>query len=169
MDLKTLILLLPVIFMLHDFEEIIFFKSWLKRNRNELLRRFPAMAPKLLSHLESLSTPAFTFIVAEEFLLVSIVSLHAATTGYYQLWYGVFMGFSIHLIIHLIQWMIYRKYIPTMVTSVLMLPYCIYTFLKVNEWGIFKTGDKILWSVLGLIIIFINLLLMHKLISKQRK
>jgi hypothetical protein len=39
MDIKLLIALLPFVFMLHDFEEIIMFKPWLEKNRSEVGRR----------------------------------------------------------------------------------------------------------------------------------
>lgn len=32
-------MLLPVVFMLHEYEEIIMFRHWLDRNRDELKRR----------------------------------------------------------------------------------------------------------------------------------
>lgn len=39
--LETIVLLLPIVFMIHEYEEIIMFQNWLGNNRNELKRRFP--------------------------------------------------------------------------------------------------------------------------------
>ena len=164
MDLKILCFLLPVLFMIHDFEEIIFFKKWIKSNKPHLTRRFPNLALKLLPHLENLSTAAFCLAVAEEFILVSAVSLHAAYSENYLIWYGAFIGFSVHLLIHIIQWVIYRRYIPCIVTSVLILPYSIYTFNKINQWGIFNRHEQLTSGIIGLIIVIVNLVLIHKFI-----
>lgn len=40
-EIQILIALLPILFMVHDFEEIIMFEPWLAKNRAELKRRFP--------------------------------------------------------------------------------------------------------------------------------
>lgn len=39
--LELIMILLPIVFMIHEYEEIIMFKYWLGNNRNELKRRFP--------------------------------------------------------------------------------------------------------------------------------
>ena len=33
--LETIVLLLPIVFMIHEYEEIIMFQNWLGNNRNE--------------------------------------------------------------------------------------------------------------------------------------
>ncbi|MFT3947620.1 MAG: HXXEE domain-containing protein [Agriterribacter sp.] len=169
MDLKLLVLILPLVFMFHDFEEIIFFKKWFKNNKDNLLRRFPKIATKILPHFENISTASFSLAVAEEFILLSAISVYAVYNEIYLLWYGIFIGFFIHIIIHIIQWIIYRRYIPCIVTSFLVLPYCIYTFVKINEWEIFTVNEQVIWGLLGFIIIVLNLLLAHKLIANFDK
>ncbi|MGJ1204686.1 HXXEE domain-containing protein [Sphingobacterium lactis] len=165
MELKILVLIFPIIFMIHDFEEIIFFKKWILRNENELTRRFPKIANKLLPHFKNISTSSFALGVAEEFLIVSIISVFAIMNEDFKLWYGIFIGFFIHIIIHIIQWIIYRKYIPSIVTSFLVLPHCFYTLEKLNESKLLELNDKILWGVIGFVIVILNLLLVHKLIA----
>lgn len=169
MDLKILILALPIIFMIHDFEEIIFFKKWILNNENELNGRFPKIAKHLILHFKNISTSTFALGVAEEFLLVSIISFLAVYNFAFELWYGIFIGFFIHIIIHIIQWIAYRKYIPSIVTSFLVLPYCIYTLTEINELNILEISEKLFWGVIGFIIVVINLLLIHKLMVKFEK
>ena len=45
MNLPALALSLPLVFMLHDFEELIGAEPWLRANRAALLQRFPRFAP----------------------------------------------------------------------------------------------------------------------------
>ena len=40
-DLELIMLLLPVVFMVHEYEEIIMFRHWLDRNKDKLKREFP--------------------------------------------------------------------------------------------------------------------------------
>ena len=39
--INLIIMLLPFVFMVHDYEEIIMFRRWIDRNREELRKRFP--------------------------------------------------------------------------------------------------------------------------------
>lgn len=41
--LEKMMLLLPIVFMFHDFEEIIMFRWWLRKNRSQLQQRFPSV------------------------------------------------------------------------------------------------------------------------------
>ena len=99
MDLNTLVLILPLVFMIHDFEEIIFFKKWLSNNRNILIRRFPKVATRLLPHFENISTASFTLAVAEEFILISVLSIYTACNESYALWYFIIVVLNL-LILH---------------------------------------------------------------------
>lgn len=40
-DLEKLMLLLPIMFMLHEYEEVVMFKQWIFQNRENLKRHFP--------------------------------------------------------------------------------------------------------------------------------
>ena len=68
MDFKIIVWLLPIVFMIHDFEEIIFFKSWITKNKDYLSGIIPEFSKRLLFRLEKLSVPAFSLAVAEEFV-----------------------------------------------------------------------------------------------------
>ena len=74
MDLKFLVSIFPIVFMFHDFEEIIFFKTWLTKNKDLLQKKFPAVSKRILPHINKLSTAAFSLAVAEEFILLSIIT-----------------------------------------------------------------------------------------------
>lgn len=50
--LETIVLLLPIVFMIHEYEEIIMFQNWLGNNRNELKRRFPKFEQFLVLSLK---------------------------------------------------------------------------------------------------------------------
>jgi hypothetical protein len=152
MNTKLLITLLPLVFMLHDFEEIIMFKPWLEKNRAEIKRRFPRLDKILSKHHDHLSTSAFAVAVLHEFFIIAFITCVSLYFDSYQWWFGAFMAFSLHLIVHMVQWFIYGKYIPVIVTSILALPYCIYTlveFLKVTN----LTADQLgFWTIAGILL-----------------
>ena len=159
----TLIWLLPIIFMLHDFEEIIFFKSWINKNRDYLTKKFPKIATRFLPRLGNLSTPAFALAVAEEFILLSLITLGSVLFDNYFLWLAAFMGFFVHLLIHLGQWLVFKRYIPAIGTTFLALIYCIYTFYEIITTHIFQTSEIVLWTVVGFGLVGVNVIFAHKL------
>lgn len=77
-----LICLFPVVFMLHDFEEIIMQQRWMERNADELSRRFPVLRKQIMQ-LRELSTTGFAIAVAEEFIIISGVSVYAVLSQHY--------------------------------------------------------------------------------------
>ena len=149
MDIKLLIALLPAVFMLHDFEEIIMFEPWLKKNREEIRRRFPSLDKILSRNHDRLSTPAFAVAVLHEFLIIAVITYLSLYFDSYTWWFGAFAAFSLHLFVHIGQWIIFRKYVPVIVTSILALPYCGYAlieFLKVTD---LSAAQMAFWAGLG--------------------
>jgi len=163
MDFKIIVWLLPIIFMIHDFEEIIFFKSWITKNKDYLSRKFPKLSKRLLFRLENLSVPAFSLAVAEEFVILSIVTVLSVLYDSYLLWFGIFMGFFIHLLVHLIQWIALRRYIPAIYTSIASLLYCIFSLNYILKNKLFEINEIVIWSFIGFVIVVLNLIIAHKL------
>ena len=160
-------ILLPVVFMVHEYEEIVMFKSWLGNNRNELKRRFPRFERVLArrGHFDY-STATFAIGTAHEFVLISVISLSAVWLRAFQWWFAAFAGYSIHLIVHLAQWTIYRKYIPVIITTFLTLPYCVYAFVELEKTSILSPLQMFLWSVVGIILTVLSLLSVFFVMSK---
>jgi hypothetical protein len=162
-DFSTIVWLFPIVFMLHEFEEIIFFKPWIRKNGIYLSERFPWLAKRLLPRFESLSVPAFTVAVAEEFILLSIITALSVLFDDYLLWLGVFMGFFVHLLIHLGQWLMLRKYIPAIYTTIVSVIYCLFSLTYILKEKLFQGNDLLIWTFAGFGIVALNLILAHKL------
>lgn len=162
-DFKIVVWLLPIIFMIHDFEEIIFFKSWIIKNKLTLSQRFPKLAKRFLVRYENLSVQGFALAVLEEFILLSLITLLSVLFENYFLWLGIFMGFFIHLIIHFVQWLIFRKYIPAICTTIISLIYCVLSFRLILQESLFSASEITLWTIIGFLVVTANLLFAHKL------
>ena len=162
-ELKLIVSLFPIIFMLHEFEEIIGFKHWVTKDEAWIAKKYPKVA-KQISFYERLSVPAFALAVLEEFIIIGIVTVLALTLQWYNVWIAVFSGFSLHILIHIGQWMIVRKYIPIIITSLLSIPYII--------WGInsivhsFAIIEIVTCFIAGVFVAVLNLFFAHKLASK---
>ena len=99
---KFILLLFPIIFMIHEFEEIIMIEKWMNKNRSDFDRRFPRIAQRMNKFMD-IDTRNFSIIVAEEFFIVSILTITSVLTNNIIYWYCILTAFSIHLIIHFLQ------------------------------------------------------------------
>lgn len=154
-----IISLLPIVFMLHEFEELVFLKSWLERNKTWIGRKFPRFK-KALAGMSNLSPSAFALIVAEEFILVSLATVAALIFHVYYPWLAVLLAFSLHAAVHLVQGLALRRYVPIIATSILALAYGIYGIYIVSK--LFSTEEMLLCLLLGTIFMVANLWAMHR-------
>lgn len=162
-----LVWLFPLLFMIHDFEEIIFLRAWFINNRDYMSKRFPGIAKHIVPHMERVSTQAFSLGVAEEYIIISAVSVFSFTFNNYLVWFGLFFAFTLHLIVHLIQCVILRKYIPSAATAAAVLPYCFYTYAKTLEIAI--QPRMLASAALSVVFMLINLILIHRLMERFDK
>ncbi len=164
--IETLMWLLPIVFIIHDFEEIIMLKPWLRKNHETLQTRFPQLAARFLPHFETMSTSSFAFAVLEIFALLVILTTIAVEGSFYSFWAGILIGFFIHLLLHIAQFAVYRKYVPVVITSILGVPYCLYALYTLNGRHLLVWGQVIVWSLLAAAIITVSVPLAHRLAAK---
>jgi len=153
----NLMWLLPVVFMLHDFEEIIMIKPWLARSSAGLARRFPRLLRLLKSSTAKLSPSAFALIVAEEFIVISGLTWRAVATANLTLWLAVLIGFFLHLLLHVGQFIAARQYVPVILTSVPAACYCLYAAWRFNQLFPLNWSTILLWSLGMVAFIGINM------------
>lgn len=160
--MNNIMFLFPIFFMIHEFEEIIMLGKWKEKHLSDLYRRFPSIS-KRADDIMKIDVVNFSIIVAEEFLIVSALTVTSVLSGNVIYWFCCLSAFSVHLLIHLVQFMVWGKYIPAIVTTVLCLPYCI--------WALYETShmltheELILYAITGSVAGGINLLCMHKLVK----
>ncbi|MPL97422.1 hypothetical protein SDC9_43613 [bioreactor metagenome] len=159
-DIQVIIWLFPILFIFHDFEEIIFIQPWLSKNRYYLSVRFPTLSKKLLPHFDNITTSSFALGVAEEFILISIITVVSYIMNSHRLWAGLFIAFTLHLVIHCFQALIIRRYVPAIATSIICLPICIYIIKYIVQ--LFTLDTVVIYSILGFIIMVINLGIVHR-------
>ena len=143
--INLIIMLFLLVFMIHEYEEIIMFRRWIDRNREELRERFPKIESFFTRHgLFDYSTSTFAVGTGHEFILVSVVSFCSVWTGQF------------HLLMHIVQWIVYRKYVPVIITSLLTLPYCIYSFAEFLKVTVLSFPQLVLWAVIGIVLTILS-------------
>lgn len=156
-DIANLMWLLPVVFMLHDFEEIIMMQPWLARGLPAIQQRFPRLARLIAGSTGGLSQPAFALVVAEEFILISLLTWLAVTGSNLTLWLALLMGFFLHLLMHIGQFIAARAYVPVILTSLPAAAYCLYAAWQINQLYPIDWPKIWLWSAAMAAMIVINM------------
>jgi hypothetical protein len=127
-DINTLIWLFPVAFMLHDFEELIFFEPWLKKNASvvtgKLRGKVPGFVDKTFNSVAGKTTGQLAFLICLIFVLISVSAFVAATLEKYALLLIASSLFLVHGFLHLGQAILLRRYVPSLITALLVvIPY----------------------------------------------
>lgn len=142
--LKKLILFFPLIFLIHDIEEIITIEQL----------QLPIRLPFTISALEF--TIAFVFL----WMLVTVGCLYAVK-GRSFLWIkplpffsflvaGVFLANGIG---HVLQAIVFQKYVPGVITAVvLLIPYCILAVKKLYNKKVLSMKQIAVYLLLGFIV-----------------
>ncbi len=166
MKIENLMWLLPVVFMLHDFEEIIMMRPWVDRNAGFLRERFPRLADRILGQYEKLSTSSFALAVAEEFVIITAVTFLAVENNWYAAWGGMLLGFFAHIIVHLVQFLAVKRYAPMIITSIPAAIYCIYAVNYLLTAGHTTWSALWPWTLFFIAFIAVNILLIHRLAAR---
>ncbi len=162
-DTHTLVWLFPIVFMFHDFEEILLWELWLSKNSSEIKKRVPAFLAKQVDTIVGKSTAQFSFPV---FLIFSLTVLSSFLATEYKS-YGFFLmasgAFSLHGFMHIGQSIALRRYIPAIFTSALIVvPYGLILYQRLINEGIVDLPRLLIYFVLAVVLIIPLILVMHK-------
>jgi hypothetical protein len=151
--------LFPSLFMVHEFEEVVLVGAWRKRN----LAYFGTRNRKLTPYVAFVSTSSFSCAVAEEWLLLLVITAAALIFRNYFLWYGMLFAFILHLVVlHLILGAFFRRYVPGVFTAALfLLPSIFMLFIAARDLH-FGWRTILLSALTGTIIAGANLSFMHR-------
>jgi len=160
MEMNSMAFYLPLLFMLHDFEEIIFIRGW-KNKRQNMEKKGPFE--------DFQSTESFSLAVAEEFLIFSAITLWSVFRGQYRLWYGAFFAVIFHLMGHVIISIKQRRYTPGVVTSILLFPAGLFLLYRSAHLLPYSLGTLVLSCLLSSLLLIANLWGLHAAMLRFEK
>lgn len=164
--MREYLLLLPIIFIFHDMEEIIGF-GWFFKKNPQVFERFP----KITKAYKNFSTAGMALAVYEEFIPffgISLMAYYFKSNVLYTVWFGLLISLTAHFVVHIGQSIYIRKYIPSLITSVICLPISVIILIKSSEYIVFNLTSIIL-IVATLLLMMANLKLAHWLMSRFGK
>ncbi|WEV76156.1 HXXEE domain-containing protein [Bifidobacterium sp. ESL0800] len=152
--------ILPIVFVIHDFEEMIMVPACKRResgSMNPIKRRaFGAVT----------DGPALCSGVAEEMVLLVIVSIACSLTGGTTLYLASCVAYTFHLVVHVLACPLARDYVPGAVTALIEMPFM--AWLIIAYWRIDQSGLAVylFWQAAALVVFVVNLKLIHTLMPK---
>ena len=127
--MKDYILLLPLIYLFHDFEEIIGF-GWFFRRNPEIFTKYP----RLTAAYREYTDVGMAVGVFEQFLLFfggsSVLAFYFPSRALYGVWYAMLLGLTAHFAVHIGICIYIRRYVPSLITSLICLPVGVLLLIK---------------------------------------
>lgn len=152
MDLNSFFLLFPSIFILHEFEEILLFSRFMRRN------------PKLQQQFLAAAFTPFRFnaIVCQEFILLLIILGLSIYFESFDFYITIIIAYVYHVIGHIFQSIFLRQYIPGVLSGIITAGYCTYQIYD----AVSANYMLLSYSFLTLLIIFVNIAVSFKMLQR---
>ncbi len=167
--MEKYIWIFPVLFIFHDMEEIILLPGFMNKNREEIIKRYPIAEKPLSVYKKGMTSEAFAIAVYEELIiLIAVCALAELTEAQWTtgIWYGGLIGFTVHLIVHILQALAIKKYIPSLLTSILVLPPSIILLIRTKQE---MNATVLIVVIVGIAAVAANLKLAHMLMNRYIK
>lgn len=163
-NMELLIWLPPLLFILHDMEEIIGVTAW--KEREPEMKKY--LSVKFIPFGTAKDTAGFSACVYEELLILTVISLFSFVTGHCGLWFGITAAHTIHLILfHIIGGsLVYRAYAPGFMTACLTAIPCIWVLSAAEEILRYSPPQMLERIFIGMIIAMANLHVLHQSAGK---
>jgi hypothetical protein len=151
--MREYLLLLPIIFIIHDMEEIVGF-GWFFRNNPWLFDRYP----KIMNMYRELKEMPWKIGVYEEFIPffgVSLLGYYFPGKNIFSIWFGFFLALTAHFFIHIALSIKIRKYIPSVITSIVGIPVSMIIIYKCSTIMTFDT-ITVIFIIVGILVMIGN-------------
>lgn len=157
-----LILPLPLLFLIHKTEEAFVEHKWIISHHGELANRFPRLKP-FIDHWAGLTTKGFAIATIEEMIVVVFITAYVLVKGPggLQIWVATFVAFTLHMFIHIVLAFATKGYVPGLVTTVAIMPYCYMGMQSI--WHNMDGEEIALWTITGIILAVVNIRFAHKI------
>ncbi len=166
-DIRTLIWLFPIVFMFHDFEEIILGEPWLKKNGGDILGRMEGRVPPFVARQIG---AVFAKPAAELALPVSLIFDLAFLSAFIAVQFGAYGFFLLasgsyflHGFMHVGQAVLLRRYVPAVISSVVfVIPYGLVLYWRLIGEGIVSVPALLVYFLLDVALTIPFILAMHR-------
>lgn len=167
MDAEIILLLFLIVFMVHEFEEILFVKTWVVKNKDK--PKFKRQYWVAAFRKYPMSTATFAALIAEEFVVVGALTLAALYGGFYSFFVGLLVAYGIHLLKHIWDMTRWRAYIPGGPTALVTAPIILWMILHLSSQTVINPWHAAIWATLLSIGMILNLKMLYRLSARIEK
>jgi hypothetical protein len=159
--------LLPIIFVIHDTEELLTMPGWLARHRPEMERLAGAnRAAAHIVHSLATTTPQLAVAIGCIFLLFLVVTGGASVRPRRGPWlyaYACLLGaMFLHVFTHIAQAVVVRGYAPGVIGAVVtIVPGSIFIYKRLFEAKLLTPISAVLTALVGLSLLLPGVMLAH--------
>jgi len=147
--------------MLHEFEEIIFVPGWVAKHRNNPKINQQYWIKTFTKY--SVTSKSFSILIAEEFVIASILTIIAVLLNLYPMIIGLFISYALHLIMHILSALQYRRYVPGAPSSVITLPIILWMLFTLVEQTGAELMHVIIWALIFTVGLILNLAALYRI------
>jgi hypothetical protein len=160
-DLVSVLWLLPIVFMFHDFEEILTVEKWLAGRGEYVLGKMPPFLKRLFADSFRMNTLLFARDVLWIYTFIVAAAAAAAFFQFYMPFLVILAIFFLHVFTHAAQAIVLRMYTPGVATAwLLVLPYSLYAYYRLLGSGTIGRDDIVLSLVLMTLLLPVGLWLL---------
>jgi hypothetical protein len=142
--------LIPVLFMIHEFEEIFMIEAWYEGHKEKINKMWPTKKPFGLDRAGPYLTATIAIGIFCEYILVIVICLLCALFDNYYAWFAFAIGLILtSVLLHGRDFIKFKGYTPGVITSVILIPPVIWALYQAN--GILHYG--VWWIVLATIVL----------------
>lgn len=140
-NIESVIWLFPIIFIFHDLEEIITVESFMNKDKNKVLKTFPAKLALIVKKILGDKSAHLSVAAAWILLIISFVTFMTVyplpVEKSFHLFTSTLNVFFLQAFLHIGQTIIFRSYTPGVITAILIvIPYSLFTYYSLFELGL---------------------------------
>lgn len=162
--LFIILLLFPILFMIHEFEEIAMINVWQKRNK-QYISTLKSQNKKVPFDFKG-STASFSIGILEEFLILSVITIVSYLSNNYVAFYGLFMAVTFHFFVHIFLSMRFKGYVPGITTTIIFTPFFCFMIYKLNVILHYTMITSISSILIATLLMIVNLYILHNIMIK---
>jgi hypothetical protein len=168
-SLKLVLWLLPIVFIVHDLEELLSMPGWIAGHQREL-DQISTKSDFVAEMLRNAPKTFTQFAVAIGFVMILFVAvtIGASMSRRHGLWmyaYGCLLGvLFLHVFAHIAQAILVAGYVPGLIGAVAaVIPGSVYIYRRLFRANLLTLKEAVLTGLIGLALFLPGVLLAHSL------
>jgi hypothetical protein len=157
-DVRTILWLLPIIFLIHDSEELLTMPSWIANHHNELTQ-IASINKSIAEIIHSLPTTVPQIAIAITLILLLFIVITAGAffskgKGFWFYAYMCLLGvLFLHVFTHLAQTIIFAGYTPGVVAAIIVIiPGSLYIYNQLFKSGFLTVKTAVISALIGFVL-----------------